>query len=201
VVEHDATDAADTEDGDPAVRDEGGFDDPQAVDPATDEPLRTGDDATSTDPAVAADDDLEHDRSTGTNGASVEDVSAPVTPIPVPVGAAADDRTARTDGATAETTGDKRPGSVTEPDVSTIFTADDASSFHERWRDAQLRFVDSPKEATAEAAALLDEAVEKLAASLRAQKDKLHNDDADDTEQLRIELRGYREIMNRVLDL
>ncbi len=61
--------------------------------------------------------------------------------------------------------------------------------------------MDSPKEATTEAAGLLDEAVDKLAASLRDQKAQLHQVDSDDTEQLRVELRGYRDILNRVLGL
>jgi hypothetical protein len=96
---------------------------------------------------------------------------------------------------------DKMPGSVAEPDLGTLFAAADADSFHERWRDVQLRFVDSPKEATAEAAGLLDEAVEKLAAGLRAQKETVAHEASDDTERLRVELRGYREILVRILGL
>ena len=76
-----------------------------------------------------------------------------------------------------------------------------AAFIHDRWRDVQLKFVDSPKEATTEAAGLLDEAVEKLATSLRDQKAKLHQVDSDDTETLRVELRGYRDILNRILGL
>ena len=82
-----------------------------------------------------------------------------------------------------------------------LFDADDARSFQERWRDVQLRFVDSPKEATAEAAGLLDEAVDRLAAGLRAQKSRLAGDGTEDTEKLRVELRGYRDMLNRILDL
>ena len=68
---------------------------------------------------------------------------------------------------------DKKPGSVTAPDLGSLFGSDDAQAFRDRWRDVQLRFVDSPKEATTEAARLVDEAVDKLTASLRAQKDQL----------------------------
>jgi hypothetical protein len=60
--------------------------------------------------------------------------------------------------------------------------------------------VDSPRDATNDAAALLDEAVDKLSASLRRQKDSLMQD-SDDTEQLRVQLRGYRDMINRILDL
>ena len=66
----------------------------------------------------------------------------------------------------------------------------------------QLRFVDSPKEATTEAAGLVDEVLEKLSASLREQKNKLGGEGSDDdTERLRVQLRGYRDLMNRILDL
>ncbi|PRY21063.1 hypothetical protein [Pseudosporangium ferrugineum] len=85
-----------------------------------------------------------------------------------------------------------------EPDA--FFAADDAKALQERWRDVQLRFVDSPKEATTEAAALVDEAVEKLTAGLRSRKDGLGGD-SDDTETLRVQLRGYRDILNRILGL
>jgi len=81
-----------------------------------------------------------------------------------------------------------------------LFDQDDARSFQERWRDVQLRFVDSPKDAAGDAAKLVDEAVEKLTASLRSQRSGLDNE-TEDTEQLRVQLRGYREILNRILSL
>jgi hypothetical protein len=39
-----------------------------------------------------------------------------------------------------------------------------------------------------------------VTANLKAQKDTLLSD-SDDTEKLRLELRGYREILNKVLSL
>jgi hypothetical protein len=96
---------------------------------------------------------------------------------------------------------DSKPGSVTAPDLATLFAADDAQSFHDRWRDVQLRFVDSPAEATSEAARLVDEAVDKLTSSLKSSKEALTGDHGEDTEKLRVELRGYRDILNRILDL
>jgi len=93
-----------------------------------------------------------------------------------------------------------KPGSVPEKNIDSFFGEDAAKGFQERWRDVQLRFVDSPKDATAEAAALVDEAVDQVTANLKAQKDTLLSD-SDDTEKLRLELRGYREILNKVLSL
>jgi hypothetical protein len=163
------------------LKDDGGFDDPKAVDPATDEPL---------DPAAAA--------------AGTAAVAA------VPVGAAAASSTtsssadssasAAAPSASADADGDRKPGSVSAPDLGSLFDKDDAKGFQERWRDVQLRFVDSPKDATTEAAALVDEAVDRLTAGLKAQKGKL-TQGSEDTEQLRVELRGYRDMLNRILDL
>ncbi len=144
-------------DRDPALRDDGTFDAPRAVDPATDRPL---------------------------------DDSAPAAaPVAAPMGAPAPAGTAASAGTAA-------PGGP----AGSLFDADDARSFQERWRDVQLRFVDDPKEATAEAAGLLDEAVDRLATSLREQKGRLAGG-TDDTERLRVELRGYRDMLNRILDL
>ena len=97
----------------------------------------------------------------------------------------------------ATPTGDK-PGSVASPEVERLFAGGD--SFVERFREIQLRFVDSPKDATTDAATLVDEAIDKLTSALKAQKDGLASD-SDDTEQLRIELRAYRDIMNRLTSL
>jgi hypothetical protein len=136
-------------DRDPALRDDGTFDGPRAVDPGTDRPL-----------------------------------DAPAQSAPVVAPAAA--------------TGTAVAQSGT---VESLFDAGDARMFRERWRDVQLRFVDSPKEATAEAAGLLDEAIDRLAAGLREQKARLAGDGAEDTERLRVELRAYRDMLNRILDL
>ncbi|NMO55542.1 hypothetical protein HH310_30700 [Actinoplanes sp. TBRC 11911] len=70
----------------------------------------------------------------------------------------------------------------------------------DRFRDIQLRFVDNPKDATGEAAALVDEALDKLTAALKSRSGDLASN-SDDTEKLRVELRGYRELLNRVLNL
>ena len=148
--------------GDAALKDDGGFDDPEAAGPVTDKPLESQD----TVPAVA--------------------------PPAVPVAA---DKPAGT-----TSTGTK-PGEVTAPEVRALFAKDDAQALQERWRDVQLRFVDSPRDATSEAAGLVDEAVEKLTASLRSQKSDLSGDNGEDTEKLRVELRGYRDMLNRIIGL
>jgi len=148
---------------DAALRDEGGFDDPKAVDPATEQPLA----AAGVGAAAAA-------------GAGVAGA------------AAAGDRTAG---------GESKPGSISAPGLAKLF-GDDAGSFRDRWREVQLRFVDSPKEATSEAAGLVDEVVDQLSANLKKQRAALAGEgSSDDTEKLRVELRSYRDFLNRLLDL
>jgi hypothetical protein len=202
----------DSDDSDPAVKDEGGFDDPTAVDPATEEPLdSTPDEPAAADEPAAVDEPAEvaavSDYSTPETAATDDDSTAGAEAVPVivavPVGSAADadDKSADDKSADDKSSGDKLPGSVTAPELGSLFAASDAQSFQDRWREVQLRFVDSPKEATAEAAKLVDEAVDQLTASLKAQKDQVAIENSEDTEQLRVELRGYRDILNRVLTL
>ena len=83
---------------------------------------------------------------------------------------------------------------------SPFFPTSDVTALRERWRDVQLRFVDDPKGATAEAAGLVDEAVDKLTEALRQQRGGLAKG-SDDTEALRVELRSYRDILDRLLGL
>ncbi|GAA3344575.1 hypothetical protein GCM10020358_48370 [Amorphoplanes nipponensis] len=179
------------------LKDDGGFDDPRAVEPGTERPLddSTLDDDARPEPAASA---LKDE-------GSFDDpqVVEPATGAPVD----ADDRPAQDpdDRPAAEAT----PAVVAVPvaaattpaaPAETLFDRGDAQAFQERWRDVQLRFVDSPKDAAAEAAGLVEEAVEKLTAGLRAQREGLHSD-TDDTEQLRVQLRGYRDMLNRILSL
>jgi hypothetical protein len=90
------------------------------------------------------------------------------------------------------------PGTVTEPTLDRLFPGGD--SFAERFREIQLVFVDTPKEATAQAAALVAEAVQSVTTALTQRKDSLAAD-SDDTENLRVELRGYRDLLNRITGL
>ncbi|WP_153040114.1 hypothetical protein [Actinoplanes sp. TFC3] len=140
---------------DRVLKDEGGFEDPQAIDPATARPLET----------------RAHDEQ------AIPGEQPPVVPVPVPAA---------------------QPEQQQAPD--TLFAANDATALKERWRDVQLRFVDSPKEATEEAAKLVEEAVDQLTASLKSRKDGLGGA-SDDTETLRVQLRGYRDILNRITGL
>ncbi|GAA2517349.1 hypothetical protein [Winogradskya humida] len=269
------TDADAAFDKDAALKDEGTFKDPEAVDPVTDEPLTSSTDEafgsaadseydaasdsdrdSTTDLAdgkhhAADEDDTDvdgaHDTDTAFSGAhdidgdgkADEDVTGtavvadetdksdevagvtdlrnktdenptdensgldePIVAEPAHVGTAADDTTPPAVvpvpvGASTTTT---TPAAASADGPDTFFKAEDAAGLKERWRDVQLRFVDSPKEATEDAAKMVEEAVEKLTASLKARKDGLAGE-SDDTETLRVQLRGYRDILNRILGL
>jgi hypothetical protein len=81
-----------------------------------------------------------------------------------------------------------------------FFPSSETQPLRDRWRDVQLRFVDDPKGATAEAAGLVDEAVDKLSQALRDHRGSFAKG-TDDTESLRVELRGYRDILDRLLGI
>ncbi|MFI1193480.1 hypothetical protein ACH4T9_09485 [Micromonospora sp. NPDC020750] len=92
-------------------------------------------------------------------------------------------------------------GGAMHEDATDLFEPDAAQAFRDRWRDVQLRFVDDPKAAAGQAQSLVDEAIQALAAALAEQKNKLGDwqQTGDDTEQLRIAVRRYRDFLDRVL--
>ncbi|TDB78623.1 MULTISPECIES: hypothetical protein [unclassified Micromonospora] len=86
--------------------------------------------------------------------------------------------------------------------AATLFEADAAQAFRDRWREVQLRFVDDPRAAVGEAQALVEEAIEALSAALSAQKQRIgdwRDAGSADTEQLRVAVRQYRDFLDRVL--
>ena len=211
--------SADKSRDDAAVNDDGTFDSPKAVDTDNDRADAVASvPADSPDP-VDADRPTSGDTSTdATNGAAVKDDGTfdgpkavdpttgdaldekadgyrdgeefqPATDTPVVAAAAVP---AATPAATSTGT---TAGTVTEGRL-----LPDGDSFAERFREIQLRFVDEPKAATAEAAELVGDAVDKLTSALKSQRDSLGGN-ADDTEKLRVELRAYRDIINRLTAL
>jgi len=157
---------------DETIKDEGTLDSPKAVEPATGEPVND---------SLPGDGDTDGRRD-GEKFQPASDTTA--SDAPAPVVAAAAVPAAATSGSTGDT----------------AKLLPDGQSFAERFRDIQLRFVDEPKDATAEAATLVGEAVDKLTSALKAQRDGLAGN-SDDTEKLRVELRAYRDILNRLLAL
>jgi hypothetical protein len=93
------------------------------------------------------------------------------------------------------------PGDVPAEPVTGLWSEDNAQDLRDRWRDVQLRFIDDPAAAAAEARTLVDEAVTSLTESLTSQKNSLGEWDGDDTEHLRVVVRRYRDFLDRLLGL
>ncbi|XVV14010.1 hypothetical protein ACQP2X_06550 [Actinoplanes sp. CA-131856] len=167
-----------------AIRDDGGFDSPTAVEPETGKPL-DADPASDVD--LPLDSDPDRDDSRPTNAVKDDGTFESPTAVEPETGEPLDAAPA----AAAAPAGAKPSGDRLLPD---------GDAFTERFRDIQLRFVDDPKDATAEASRLVEEVVDKLTSTLKSQRDALGGN-ADDTEKLRVELRGYRDILNRLLSL
>lgn len=107
-------------------------------------------------------------------------------------------------GATSGQNKDLAPGDVSMQSVPELWPADAISALRDRWRDVQLRFVDDPNAAAAEADSLVGEAIETLQTQLAMQRTDLaawrnRNDGGDDTERLRVAVQRYREFLDRVL--
>lgn len=90
-----------------------------------------------------------------------------------------------------------------EADAQLLFTSDNASLFRDRWRDVQGRFVDDPRGAVQAADALVTEVTQSLVKNFAQQKEELESQwsgggDAE-TEDLRLALRRYRALFERLL--
>ncbi|MFG1855256.1 hypothetical protein ACGFJT_25740 [Actinomadura geliboluensis] len=92
------------------------------------------------------------------------------------------------------------PGPAAVPDG--LFDPAETERFRERWREVQSAFVDDPGAAVRRADELAAEAAEALgraiAAHRRALSDGLDGGGQADTERLRLALRGYRDLLDRV---
>ncbi|MEV0409079.1 hypothetical protein [Actinoallomurus sp. NPDC050550] len=80
----------------------------------------------------------------------------------------------------------------------------DADRFETRWHEVKAGFVDDPRDSVRQAGSLCEEAVRALTAALDEQRRSLEQrwqgDDAD-TERLRITLRAYGDLLQRLVTL
>jgi hypothetical protein len=98
--------------------------------------------------------------------------------------------------------------SVVRPDIAArsttnLWNEDTIRGYQDRWGKVQLKFVDDPPNAAAEAEALITDVIASLAATVNTQKSNLDTwrstKGLDDTEELRMVVRRYREFLDRVL--
>jgi hypothetical protein len=97
---------------------------------------------------------------------------------------------------------DLKPGDVPAAAVTAIWTEDSAQDLRDRWREAQLRFVDDPQKAADDTRDLVNEAVEALTAALASHREQLNSWPANaDTELYRVIVQRYRTFFERLLTL
>lgn len=105
----------------------------------------------------------------------------------------------------SDNTEDRPPAPPEHPaEALDIWDRAQADHYRDEWRELQLRFVDNPSGATKQAAALVDDAMQALTASLqqhaRAIADQNSASETDTESQLSA-LREYRVLFNRLLEL
>lgn len=79
-----------------------------------------------------------------------------------------------------------------------------ADTFQQRWREIQANFVDDPHETVREANQFADEVVNTLTTALTDRKhslDERWQAEKENTEELRLAMRGYRELLDRLIKL
>ncbi|MEV1177149.1 hypothetical protein [Nonomuraea sp. NPDC049784] len=100
---------------------------------------------------------------------------------------------------------DQRPPAPASPALAVSLLGSDPADVQDRWHDLQARFVDDPRDAVQRAASLLDEMAasvhQALESRIRELQDLWKNTRHHDTEQLRLALRSYRDVMHRLLPL
>ena len=91
---------------------------------------------------------------------------------------------------------------ATEP-REPLFAEQESSTFRDRWHQVQAAFVDEPRDAVAQADALVAELMQRLADTFAQERSKLEGqwDSGDDvsTEDLRVALQRYRSFFDRLL--
>lgn len=111
---------------------------------------------------------------------------------------------ATTEERTASGRSDLLPGAVPDASLVAVWQPETAQGFRTRWREVQLRFVDDPRGAATEAEALLAGVLDALAEALAARKaevDAWGTIDNLDTEEMRMAIRRYRDLLDQLLDM
>ncbi|WP_236584073.1 hypothetical protein [Streptomyces sp. MBT53] len=102
---------------------------------------------------------------------------------------------------------DKRHGGGADAGNGSLLPHDESDKFSLRLQHAVTGFVDEPRSAVEEAAHVLEEVADRLAQAVTKRRDSLHSSweskgsDDSDTEQLRLALRDYRELTERLLHI
>jgi len=96
------------------------------------------------------------------------------------------------------------PGEVPVAAGAALWEAETIDEYRDRWQQLQLRFVDDPRQATEQAQALVGDVCQGLTDALdrhRSDLDRWRGAQLDDTEELRMAVRRYRDLLDRILGL
>lgn len=96
------------------------------------------------------------------------------------------------------------PGEVPAAAAVTFWEGEVVDGYRDRWQQIQLRFIDDPRQAAEQAHALVGDVVDGFAEAVQRQRDELNrwqSADLDDTEELRVSVRRYRDFLDRLLGL
>jgi hypothetical protein len=96
------------------------------------------------------------------------------------------------------------PGEVPAAATMVFWEIETTDGFRDRWQQIQLRFIDSPRQAAEEAQTLVTDVIQSLNEGLHRQRgevDRWQAAQLDDTEELRVTVRRYRDLLDRLLDL
>ena len=91
---------------------------------------------------------------------------------------------------------------VAEEETGALWPPDVVQDLQLRWREVQWRFVDDPRAAAEEAQALVTEALDRFSAAVTSRKGELdgwRDTDGADTERIRMVVRRYRDLLDRLL--
>jgi len=142
------------------------------------------------------------------SGADASELEQDTAPDPMPPVGLAEDEVAkdfpRPRAAERSTTPDETPGRQGGT-PERILAPPEADRFRQRWREVQSGFIDDPGDAVRKADELASEVaaalVRSLAARRRSLSEPLENGKGEgpDTERLRLAIRDYRDLLDRLL--
>src|SRR6266545_2988464 len=96
------------------------------------------------------------------------------------------------------------PGEVPLTTTVVLWEAEVIDDFRDRWQQIQLRFIDDPRRAAEQARVLSGDVCEGLADALtrhRGELDRWRSAQLDDTEELRMAVRRYRDLLERLFTM
>jgi hypothetical protein len=93
------------------------------------------------------------------------------------------------------------PGEVPVTAGAAFWETGVVEGYRDRWQQIQLRFIDNPRTAAEQAQGLVNDVVQGLSQALgrqRSELDRWQDAELDDTEELRMTIRRYRDLLDRL---